>query len=149
MRSRYAFVIVLAAALAGASTLAVNAQTPPASGLRKMAPPIRGQVEVGYTQAAKRDGNTIVTVFEVKNLSATGSIIGLQVSEFWYDKAGELLQGTGDRQRLKQPLGPNEIATITLKSPVVANMTGAKPQYKFSHQNGDVKLKLMKSLKTS
>jgi hypothetical protein len=138
--------MALALALLAPAGATVSAQTP-APVLKKMAPPLRGQVQVGYIQSAKRDGNTIVTVFEVKNLSAIGSIVGLNVSEFWYDKGGDLLQGTGDRQRLRTPLGPGEVATITLKSPVVPNMTGAKPQYKFAHQNGDVKLKAMKSLK--
>jgi hypothetical protein len=146
MRTQCAAGIALALALLAPAGATVSAQTA-APVLKKMAPPLRGQVEVGYTQSAKRDGNTIVTVFEVKNLSATGSIVGLNVSEFWYDKGGDLLQGTGDRQRLRTPLGPGEVATMTLKSPVVPNMTGAKPQYKFAHQNGDVKLKAMKSLK--
>jgi hypothetical protein len=131
-----------------AATLSAQTPTPV---LKKMAPPLKGQVEVGYTQTAKLEGNIIVTVFEVKNLSATGSIVGLNVTEFWYDKpGGELLQGTGDRQRLKTPLGPGEVATITLRSPKVAGMTKeSKPQYKFAHQNGDVKMKPMKNLKAS
>ncbi len=146
MRVRHAVGIAFALALLAPAGAAVSAQTP-APALKKMAPPLRGPIEVGYMQSAKRDGSTIVTVFEVKNLSVTGSIVGLNVTEFWYDKGGELLQGTGDRQRLRTPLGPGEVATITLKSPVVPNMTGAKPQYKFAYQNGDVKLKAMKSLK--
>jgi hypothetical protein len=148
MRVRNAVGMALALALLAPAASRLNAQAP-TSALKKMAPPIRGVAEVGYTQSAKLEGNTIVTVFEVKNLSATGSIVGLQVSEFWYDRpGGNLLQGTGDRQRLRMPLGPGEVATITLKSPKVAGMTKeSKPQYKFAQQNGDVKLKAMKSLK--
>ena len=41
-------------------------------------------------QSAKLEGNKIVTVFQVKNISADRSIVGLQISEFWYDKAGNL-----------------------------------------------------------
>lgn len=148
MRAQFAVGCALALALIAPATMSVSAQTP-APVLKKMPPPLRGQVEVGYMQSAKLDGNTIVTTFEVKNLSATGSIVGLNVSEFWYDKpGGNLLQGTGDRQRLKTPLGPGEVATITLRSPKVPGMTkDSKPQYKFAHQNGEVKLTLMKSLK--
>ena len=148
MRVRHAVGIALAVALLAPAGATVSAQTP-APALKKMAPPLRGTVEVGYMQSAKLEGNTIVTTFEVKNLSATGSIVGLNVTEFWYDKpGGELLQGTGDRQRLRTPLGPGEVATITLKSPKVPGMTKeSKPQYKFAYQNGDVKLKAMKSLK--
>jgi len=150
MRALYAVGFAAALAMMVPAGATVSAQTPaPAPALKKMAPPIRGSAEVGYTQSAKLEGNTIVTVFQVKNLSSTGSIVGLNVSEFWYDKpGGNLLQGTGDRQRLRTPLGPGEVATITLKSPKVPGMTkDSKPQYKFAHQNGDVKLKAMKSLK--
>jgi hypothetical protein len=148
MRIQNALGIALAAALLVSAGAAVSAQTPPAAA-KKPAPPLRGQVEVGYTQSAKLEGNTIVTIFDVKNLSATGSIVGLQIEVFWYDKpGGNLLQGTGDRQRLRTPLGPGDVATITLKSPKVPGMTkDAKPQYKFSHQYGDLKPKLMKTLK--
>ena len=61
-----------------------------------------------------------MTTFQVKNMSATNAIVGLQISEFWYDKAGNPLQGTGDRQRLRAPLQPLDVATITLRSPKVA-----------------------------
>jgi hypothetical protein len=87
-----------------------------------------------------------VTIFQVKNMSSTNAIVGLQISEFWYDKAGSPLQGTGDRQRLRTPLQPLEVATITLRSPKVAGMTS--PQYKFEHNNGmikPVKLKMIKA----
>ena len=36
--------------------------------------------------SAKREGDKIVTMFKVKNISATGSIIGLQIDQFFYDK---------------------------------------------------------------
>jgi hypothetical protein len=149
MRTQNAIGIAVAVTLLALAGAAVSAQTPPAT--KKPAPPLRGQVEVGYTQSAKLEGNTIVSIFEVKNLSATGSIVGLQLEVFWYDKpGGDLLQGTGDRQRLRTPLGPGEVTTITLRSPKVPGMTkDAKPQYKFSHQYGDIKVKLLKTLKTT
>jgi energy-converting hydrogenase Eha subunit F len=133
--------------------MTLRAQTPPAqapaapstSVLKKSAPPLRGTAELGFIQTAKLDGNTIVTVFQVKNMSATNAIVGLQISEFWYDKAGAPIQGTGDRQRLRTPLAPLEIATITLRSPKVTGMTS--PQYKFEHNNGTVKPVKLKTIK--
>jgi hypothetical protein len=124
---------------------ALQAQTPPAPVLKKTAPPLRGTAELGFIQSAKLDGNTIVTTFQVKNLSATNAIVGLQITEFWYDKAGAPLQGTGDRQRLRAPLAPLAVTTITLRSPKVVGMTS--PQYKFEHNNGTVKPVKLKQIK--
>ena len=144
MRVRYAIALVVAAALLAPASMSLQAQTP-APLLKKTAPPLRGTAELGFIQTAKLDGNNIVTIFQVKNLSATNAIVGLQISEFWYDKAGNPLQGTGDRQRLRAPLQPLDVATITLKSPKVAGMT--TPQYKFEQNNGTVKPVSMKQVK--
>ena len=143
MRLRYALAIAAAAALLAPTPL-VMAQTP-APVLKKMAPPLRGPIEVGYMYSAKREGDKIVTTFQVKNLSATGSIIGLQIEQYFYDKAGNPIQGTGDRQRVKQPIQPGEVTTITLTSNTVAGMT--TPQHKFTYRDGTVKVKLLKTMK--
>jgi hypothetical protein len=147
MRVRYAIALAVAAALLAPASMSLQAQgTPaPAPVLKKSAPPLRGQAELGFVQTAKLEGNTIVTTFQVKNMSATNAIVGLQISEFWYDKAGNPLQGTGDRQRLRSPLQPLDVATITLKSPKVAGMT--TPQYKFEQNNGTVKPVKLKQIK--
>ena len=148
MRVQYAIAIAVAAALAAPMSMSIQAQAPaptPSAVLKKSAPPLRGTAELGFIQTAKLDGNTIVTTFQVKNMSAVNAIVGLQISEFWYDKAGAPLQGTGDRQRLKAPLQPLEVATITLRSPKVAGMTS--PQYKFEHNNGTVKPVKQKAIK--
>jgi hypothetical protein len=141
MRVRYAMAIAATALLLAPASLSLQAQ----SVLKKGAPPLKGTAELGFIQSAKLEGNDIVTIFQVKNMSATNSIIGLQISEFWYDKAGNPLQGTGDRQRLKTPLQPLEVATITLRSPKVPGMTS--PQYKFEHNNGLVKPVKQKAIK--
>ena len=141
MRVRHAMAIAATALLLAAASLSVQAQ----SVLKKGAPPLKGTAELGFIQTAKLEGNDIVTTFQVKNMSATNSIIGLQISEFWYDKAGNPLQGTGDRQRLKTPLQPLDVATITLRSPKVPGMT--TPQYKFEHNNGIVKPVKQKAIK--
>ncbi len=145
MRVRYVVALAVAAALVAPASMSVQAQGTPAPVLKKSAPPLRGQAELGFVQTAKLEGNTIVTTFQVKNMSATNAIVGLQISEFWYDKAGDPLQGTGDRQRLRSPLQPLEVATITLKSPKVAGMT--TPQYKFEQNNGTVKPVKLKQIK--
>ena len=146
MRVRYAIALAVAAALMAPAAMSLQAQGTPAPVLKKSAPPLRGQAELAFIQTAKLEGNTIVTTFQVKNLSSTNAIVGLQISEFWYDKAGNPLQGTGDRQRLRSPLQPLDIATITLNSPKVAGMT--TPQYKFEQNNGTVKPVPMKGQKT-
>jgi hypothetical protein len=143
MRVRYAIGIAMTAALLAPAAL--GAQTAPASVLKKSAPPLRGIAELGFMQSAKLEGNTIVTTFQVKNMSATNAIVGLQITEFWYDKSGQPLQGTGDRQRLRAPLQPQEVVTIVLKSPKVAGMT--QPQYKFEQNNGGVKPVKLKTIK--
>jgi hypothetical protein len=147
MRVRYATAIaVTVALLATAAYSTLSAQAPaPATAMKKSAPPLRGTAELGYIQSAKLEGNTIVTTFQVKNMSASNALVGLQITEFWYDKAGQPLQGTGDRQRLRAPLQPLEIATIVLKSPKVPGMT--TPQYKFEQNNGTVKPVKLKTVK--
>ena len=147
MRVRTVLALAATAALLVPATvmLQAQAQTTPAPVLKKSAPPLRGTAELGFMQSAKRDGNAIVTTFQVKNLSATNAIVGLQITEFWYDKAGQPLQGTGDRQRLRTPLQPLEVATITLRSPSVPGMTS--PQYKFEQNNGTVKPVKLKEIK--
>ena len=145
MRVRYATAIaVTVALLAPAAHSTVSAQAP-APVMKKSAPPLRGTAELGYMQSAKLEGNTIVTTFQVKNMSASNALVGLQITEFWYDKAGQPLQGTGDRQRLRAPLQPLEVATIVLKSPKVPGMT--TPQYKFEQNNGTVKPVKLKAVK--
>ena len=145
MHVRFAIAIAVAAALITPASMPLRAQGTPPPVLKKSAPPLRGTAELGFIQTAKLEGDTIVTTFQVKNMSATNAIVGLQISEFWYDKAGNPLQGTGDRQRLRTPLQPLEVATITLKSPKVAGMT--TPQYKFEQNNGSVKPVKQKQIK--
>src|SRR5689334_7521418 len=144
MRVRYAIGIAMTAALLAAAAGSTLSAQAPAPTLKKSAPPLRGTAELGFVQTAKLEGNTIVTTFQVKNMSATNAIVGLQITEFWYDKGGQPLQGTGDRQRLRAPLQPQEVATIVLKSPKVAGMT--TPQYKFEQNNGSVKPVKLKSI---
>ena len=108
----------------------------------RLAPPVRGQAELGYTKpVSKRSGNEIVTTIKVKNL-AKGSIAGLKVDEFWYDKGGDPV--TGDTFRYRKPLQPGEVIEVTLRTPVNPKMD--RNQYKFEHLNGTIKTTLLPKL---
>jgi hypothetical protein len=150
MHLRHTFAVAMTAALLAPAPVIIGAgQSAPAATLKRTVPPVRGVAELGYTQAFKEEKDAYVTTFEVKNM-APGSIVGLQISEFWYNKAGDLIQGTGDRQRLRRPLQPAESATIVMRSPKVPGiMPGSTPQYKFEHQYGTIKTRRLKSLKES
>jgi uncharacterized protein YcfL len=105
--------------------------------------PIRGSAEIQYTKPVikvEKDG-TIVTTFQVKNVS-TGPIARLTIEEFWYDKTGNPV--SGDKQFLRKVLMPQEIGTIVLHTPKNPNMN--RNSYKFSHQNGDIKPKVVPKL---
>jgi hypothetical protein len=109
----------------------------------KFVPPLRGQVEMGFTKpVTKRVGKEIVTTIKVKNLSTTGSIAGLKVDEFWYDKGGNPVGG--DTFRNRKPLMPGEVIEITLRTPDNGKLH--QNQYNFTHANGAVKTKLFPKL---
>jgi hypothetical protein len=119
---------------------AAPAQAPPPAAPAKFVPPIRGQAELGFmTPVTKREGKEIVTVIKVKNLSATGSIAGLKVDEYWYDKAGDPV--SGDSFRYRKPLLPGEVIDVTLRTPVNPKMD--RNSYQFAHANGEIKAKKM------
>ena len=116
------------------------AAAPPA----RLAPPVRGEAELGYTKPVSKrspDGKFVVTSIKVKNLSA-GSIAGLKVDEFWYDKAGDPV--TGDTFRYRKPMAPGEVIEVTLRTPVNPKMD--RNQYKFEHANGTIKTKALPKL---
>src|SRR5437868_4842085 len=102
----------------------------------KFVPPIRGEAPVQMTKpVVKRTGNEVVENFKVKNASATGSIAGLKISEFWYDKDGNPV--SGDEFRYRKPLAPGEVIDVELRSPINPKMQ--RSQYKFEQANGTVK----------
>jgi hypothetical protein len=127
------------AAPAAQAKPAAPAQAAPAAPA-KFVPPIRGQAELGFLKpVTKRDGKEIVTVIKVKNLSTTGSIAGLKVDEYWYDKAGDPV--SGDSFRYRKPLLPGEVIEVTLRTPVNPKMD--RNSYQFAHANGEIKTKQM------
>lgn len=99
--------------------------------------PIRGVAEIQYIGPVSKPGkDEVVTTFQVKNVSA-GPIARLTIEEFWWDKARNPV--TGDKQFLRKPLMVGEVATIVLHTPRNPKMD--TNSYKFTHQNGDVKVK--------
>jgi hypothetical protein len=133
--------VLLMAGAAGAEQAkpAPPAQAPPAAPA-KFVPPIRGVAELGIlSPVTKRVGKEVVTVIKIKNLSTAGSIAGLKVDEYWYDKAGDPV--TGDTFRYRKPLLPGEVIEVTLRTPVNPRMD--RNQYNFSHANGNIKTKRM------
>jgi hypothetical protein len=139
-----AALVVASVAAEQAKPAAASAQQPaPAASQAKFVPPIRGQAELGFTKpVTKRVKEEIVTTIKVKNLSTTGSIAGLKVEEYWYDKAGDPV--TGDRFMYRKPLLPGEVIEVTLRTPVNPKMD--RNQYNFSHANGTIKTKPMPKL---
>jgi hypothetical protein len=142
----FALVVSAAAEQAKPATPATPA-TPAAQGApRKLVAPVRGEAPLGYTKpvvkAGKIEGKDfIITTIQVKNL-AQGSIAGLKVDEFWYDRAGDPV--TGDTFRHPKPLQPGEIITVTLETPRNPKMD--RNQYNFSHANGTIKAQLLPKL---
>ncbi len=135
------FALVVFAGIPAVFAQEVTAQTPPKA---VWINPIRGLAEIQYTRPViKRDKDVIVTTITVKSVS-TAPIARLTIEEFWYDGTGNPV--TGDKQFVKKPLMPGEMATVVLRTPVKENMKSN--QLKFSHQNGTVKPKLVLKFET-
>jgi hypothetical protein len=145
-------------AIAGVALLATGASAdqtraaqpaaaPAAQGAKRLAAPIRGEAPLGYLKPVIKAGKTkagadgIITTFRLKNLS-TGAIAGLQVEEFWYNKAGDPV--TGSNYRHRTPLQPGEIITVVLETPRQPAMD--RNQYSFKHANGTIKTTLLQKL---
>jgi hypothetical protein len=137
--ARLTRVLVFSAATALAVTLVapayVHAQETAAPKPKKYIPPVKGVARVQMTKPApKPDGKDIVTVIRIKNLME-GTIAGLRVDEYWYDKANKMV--AGDTQRVRTPIQPGEVITITLRTARAPGMNSS--QYQLSHANGTIK----------
>ena len=142
MRRRLARVAILAMAGLGAATLHAQTQTQPAE-RPKLVAPVRGEARIGHLRPdTKVVGSDVVTVIQVKNLMSQ-PIAGLKIEEFWYDKSNNLVPGASETVR--KPIQPNEVVTVTLKTPKDSRMS--QNSYRFSHANGAIKPELMKTLK--
>jgi hypothetical protein len=136
------FALVVFAGIPAAVAQDATAQTPPKA---VWINPVRGLAEIQYIMGAPRlEKDMIVTKFQVKNLSAA-PIARLTIEEFWWDKTGNPV--SGDKQFLKKPLGPGEVGEIVLRTPKMPNMD--RNNFKFSHQNGDIKPKKVLKFETA
>jgi hypothetical protein len=140
-RLNRAFLALILALVFVAGISAAFAQEPAAQPTKPVwINPLRGTAEIQYMKPVikvEKDG-TIVTTFQLKNMS-TGPIARLTIEEYWWDKNNNPV--SGDKQFLRKPLMPGEIGTIVLHTPKNPNMS--RNSYKFSHQNGDVKPKVV------
>jgi hypothetical protein len=141
--------VLLVAGAAAAQGAPAAGQAPagqPSAARPRLVPPIRGVAQLAYTKPVVKPGKIdgmdfIITTIRVKNM-ATGSIAGLKVDEFWYDKAGDPV--TGDTFRHPKPLQPGEVITVTLETPRNPKMNSNR--YNFSHANGEIKPTLVPKL---
>ena len=142
-------------ALTTATTLAQGQQAPakqPAAKQAAVAPaasvvpttnvrPVKGTAVINVLKpVVKVQGSEVVTTIQVKNMSY-GSIAGLRVDEYWYDKGGNVV--TGDSKRWMKPVMPQEVVTIELRTPKNPKMD--RNSYQFSHANGKVQVDTVKT----
>ena len=129
----------------GAATPAAPAAPAPAPANKaKWVPPVKGTATIGYLKPVTKvdpKTNEVVTHLKIKNLSQ-GSIALLRVDEYWYDKAGNMMPG--DSQRWKKPILPGEVVDIELRVP--KNPKFFQNTYKFSHANGNIDAKPLKTI---
>ena len=146
-RARFAVVAALVgASFAGVPEIQLRAQKAPefksVLAGKKVEPPIKGQADVEYIPpVTKRNGDTVVTTIKVKNASP-GPIARLKIAETWFDKGGNIVGG--GEATLDKPLAPGGVDTVTIQTPWSSKMNGNG--FNFSHANGTVKLKKVKSL---
>ena len=152
-----AFFALTAAGCAGTPETAEEAEpavgleeaAAPASERPRLATPVRGVAQLGYTAPVVKNGRIdgedfVITTMQVKNLE-DGSIAGLLVDEFWYDTAGNAI--TGANYRHPGALQPGEVVTITLETRRDPRMD--RNQYSFTHANGDIEATLQAALQES
>jgi len=109
---------------------------------KKFTPPIRGEATIDIVkQPTKREGSTLVTKILVKNTS-NAPIPRLKVAETWFDKDGNMIPG--GEAVVNGLLQPNEVSTLEVRTPVNLKMLQSRLQ--FSHANGTVNAKSVKSL---
>ncbi len=132
---------IVFAVLVGVGLVLGSAQG--AAAQTKFVAPLRGEVPLEYTKpVTKVEANVVKTTIVVRNPSTSGSIAGLKVDEFWYDKAGDPV--TGDTFRYRKPLLPGETIVVSLNTPKNPKMN--RNSYNFSHANGAIKTKLVPKL---
>ena len=112
----------------------------------KFVPPIKGEAEIQMILAkpdVDHKANTVTTKIKVKNISPTGSIAGLKVEQFWWDKANSPTPVSVGTFRLKKPLLPGEEGLMEIQVPYDTKMF--RDTYQFTHGNGKIKVKAVKA----
>ena len=135
--TRLVKVVLTVVAIVGIGAASLGAQAKPAT-------PIRGDAEIGVLRpvtTVDQKAGIVRTTIKVKNLSTTGSIAGLKVEEYWFDKGGNPV--TGSKARLQKPLQPGEVAELKLETPRDPKMD--RNTYTFTHANGKIRTKTMKA----
>jgi hypothetical protein len=135
--TRLVKVMLTVVAIVGIGAASAGAQT-------KVATPIRGDAEIGVLKPVTivdQKAGIVRTTIKVKNLSTSGSIAGLKVEEYWFDKGGNPV--TGSKFRLPKPLQPGEVAELKLETPKDPKMD--RNSYTFTHANGKIRTKSMKA----
>jgi hypothetical protein len=139
-RPTLAATVASAVCLTGLTVLAQGQEPPKAPEFKsvlagkKFTPPVRGAAEVDFVRTpTKREGSTLVTKIQVKNMS-NAPIARLTIDETWYDKNQNTIPG--GKGVVNGLLQPGEVQTIEVKTPVNPNMASSMLQ--FSHANGTV-----------
>lgn len=134
------------AAAASEPSQAAEGEAEAESGDRpRFVPPIRGTANIEIlAPATKVEGNEVVTRLSIRNASL-GAIALLRVDETWYDKAGNAMPG--DSQRWRKPFLPGEVIEMELRVP--KNSSFYQNTFQFSHANGEIDVKTVKSFPKS
>ena len=103
--------------------------------------PISGEAQLGHTTPdTKKVDKEVITTIRVKNLATKGAIAGLKIDEFWWDSDNNAVGGA--TARIRQPLGPGEVADIELRTAYIEDQAGnskmSRNSYNFSHANGAI-----------
>jgi hypothetical protein len=108
---------------------------------KKVEPPFKGQAEVEFTSTSKKNGDNVVTTMRVKNM-ASAPLARLKVAETWFDAKGNVV--VSSEGSLDKPLPAGGVDTLTITTPWNSKMNGNS--WNFSHANGTVKPKKVKSI---
>jgi hypothetical protein len=137
--------IRLASATAAVLVILALSFGPVVAQTAKYVPPIKGDAEIQLLPIKPEPdhkANMVRTVIKLKNNSPTGSIAGLKVIQYWWDKFNSPQPVNSANQRLRKPLMPGEEVTITLECALDTKMF--RDSYQFDHANGKIKVKQVK-----
>jgi len=107
----------------------------------RMKPPVKGTALVEFIASpVKIVKDEIQGTIKVKNVD-TAPIVGLKIDEYFYSGGKEVSACTG---RVRNPIAPGEITEVAMSCPN-PKATGITNNMMFSHANGTIKPKQVKS----